>query len=127
MSSKTILVIEDNEGLLDLYTVWLKSEGYDVVSVSDGESALEAWDDSIDAALVDLRIPKIRGTEVIRQAVNGCDCEIESGCGIPIAVISAADIDLDEDIDCCIDEYIIKPIEQPEIVTTFNGFLSDKT
>lgn len=65
-----VLLVEDERSLADLYAHYLHDEGVDVDHVSTGREALEYLDSDVpDAVLLDIRLPDMLGTEVLR-AVN---------------------------------------------------------
>src|SRR5439155_15636731 len=63
---KTVLVVDDDEGMRDTLTAILKRE-YRVLRVSSGEAALPVLHrDNVDLMLLDVRLPGISGFEVLR-------------------------------------------------------------
>ncbi len=65
-----VLLVEDERSLADLYAHYLHDEGVEVDHVSTGREALEYLDSDVpDAVLLDIRLPDMLGTEVLR-AVN---------------------------------------------------------
>jgi two-component system, NtrC family, response regulator AtoC len=63
---KTVLIVDDDEGMRDTLTAILKRE-YRVLRVASGEAALPLLSkDDIDLMLLDVRLPGISGFEVLR-------------------------------------------------------------
>jgi DNA-binding NtrC family response regulator len=63
---KTILVVDDDEGMRDTLTAILKRE-YRVLRVASGEAALPVLNrENVDLMLLDVRLPGISGFEVLR-------------------------------------------------------------
>src|SRR5205085_1713812 len=63
---KTVLVVDDDEGMRDTLTAILKRE-YRVLRVASGEAALPILNrEDIDLVLLDVRLPGISGLEVLR-------------------------------------------------------------
>src|SRR5437660_8280067 len=63
---KTVLIVDDDEGMRDTLTAILKRE-YRVLRVSSGEAALPVLNrDDVDLMLLDVRLPGISGFEVLR-------------------------------------------------------------
>ncbi|RKH12260.1 response regulator [Corallococcus sp. CA053C] len=62
-----LLIVEDNQELASLIATVAQTRGHDALAVFTGESALEALGPAsrFDAALVDLLLPDIRGSEVL--------------------------------------------------------------
>jgi DNA-binding NtrC family response regulator len=66
--SLSILIIDDEPHLPHQFARFLKKHGYDVVTVADGEAGLQVLQkDSIDLVLLDLRLPKLSGLEVLER------------------------------------------------------------
>src|SRR5579883_2158983 len=66
--SYSILIIDDEPYLPQQFARYLKKHGYDVTSVPDGEEGLrELQRNSMDLVLLDLRLPKLGGLEVLAQ------------------------------------------------------------
>jgi two-component system NtrC family response regulator len=65
--SKTVLIVDDDEGMRDTLTAILRRE-YRVLRASTGESALAILDrENVDVVLLDVRMPGIGGFEVLKQ------------------------------------------------------------
>src|ERR1044071_5642213 len=63
---KTVLIVDDDEGMRDTLTAILKRE-YRVLRVSSGEAALPVLNrEDVDLMLLDVRLPGISGFEVLR-------------------------------------------------------------
>jgi DNA-binding response OmpR family regulator len=102
----TVLVADDDRHLADLYSVWLEGT-HDVRTAYGGEEAIEAIDERVDVALVDRRMPRLSGEEVLeRVREDGCDCRV--------AMVTAVEPDFDI-IEMGVDEYVVKPIQREEI------------
>jgi DNA-binding response OmpR family regulator len=64
---KTILLVEDDPFIIDIYSMQLKKEGYDLDLAQDGETAISRIKDKTpDLVILDLALPKIDGWEVLR-------------------------------------------------------------
>lgn len=107
----TVLVVDDERDLADLYATWL-SEDFDVRVAYDGESALEQLDDAVDVVLLDRRMPDLSGDsvlETIRDRSIGCR----------VAMVTAVEPDMDI-IDLGFDDYLQKPVDREQLVSTVN-------
>ncbi len=63
-----ILLVEDDPFIAEIYKKKLESSGYDVVNVTTGRAVLkEVKDQSFDLVLLDLVLPEMSGTEVLRE------------------------------------------------------------
>jgi len=68
LSRKTkVIIIEDDENILSSLKEILMSEGYEVDTASNGEEGIKKCKaDSFDLALLDIRLPGMNGTEVLK-------------------------------------------------------------
>ncbi|MBI3599249.1 MAG: response regulator [Nitrospinae bacterium] len=66
MKPTTILIIEDDESMRDTIEAFLKKE-YRIIKAVDGKGALEELKEKeVQIALIDIRLPDIRGTEILK-------------------------------------------------------------
>lgn len=80
---KKALVIDDTKGIRSLLTECLELYGYEVFPASCGQEALDILQkESIDLAFIDIRMPEISGTEVLRRIR-------EQGLKIPVVIMTA--------------------------------------
>lgn len=116
MSSKKIIIIEDNPVNLKLAKDILEAEGYEVFSAIDGISgfklALEKYKE-INLVLLDLKLPDINGIEIIKKLKSE-----KKTRNIPIIVISAhaMEADIKNSMDAGSADYITKPINIKEFL-----------
>lgn len=69
-AGETILFVDDEENQLQLMRRFLESEGYKVSAAKDGAEAVELFlknKDSIDLAVLDVRLPKLNGWEAFQR------------------------------------------------------------
>ena len=78
MSGKgRILVLDDEETIVDMVSMNLTSEGYDVDTAHDGETAVEIFDPAAHVmAILDIMLPGIDGYEVARRIRSVSDVPI---------------------------------------------------
>ncbi|MFB6096461.1 MAG: response regulator [Haloferacaceae archaeon] len=67
--SGTVLVVDDEPDLADLYEIWLSPQ-YDVRTAYGGQQALDELDQAVDVALLDRRMPGRSGEEVAERIVQ---------------------------------------------------------
>ncbi len=66
--SLSILIIDDEPHLPHQFARYLRKHGYEVATVADGEAGLQVLQkDTIDLVLLDLRLPKMSGLEVLER------------------------------------------------------------
>jgi len=64
----TILIVDDEQSMRDFLAIMLRKEGYDIITVEDGEEALKAIEQDIyDLVITDIKMPGIDGLEVLRN------------------------------------------------------------
>ncbi len=82
---RKILLVEDEEEMLELFSLRLERNGYDIIKAKDGQEALEkACKENPDLILLDIMIPKINGLEVCHMLkVN------DKYKHIPVIILSA--------------------------------------
>ncbi|HKL29140.1 MAG TPA: response regulator [Natrialbaceae archaeon] len=106
MGTATILVVDDEQDLADLYSMWIDDQ-YDVRTAYGGEAAIEKMDDSVHVVLLDRRMPDLTGDEVLERIR-------EQGFEARVVMVTAVDPGLDV-IELDFDEYLTKPVSRPEL------------
>lgn len=81
-SPKTVLVVEDDNGIRAAVSSILERHGYNVIGASDGESAIDVIEYG-DLVLLDIFLPRLTGDEFLRR-IRG------KGNYIPVVLMSAA-------------------------------------
>jgi DNA-binding response OmpR family regulator len=85
----TVLVVEDDPNLRDLYRMALTSAGYVVVAVEDGLDALRRLDDRApNAVVLDLALPRVGGRDVHREMRARPHTR-----NVPVVIVSGTDVD----------------------------------
>jgi len=111
----TVLVVEDEQALIELYVRWL-DDGYDVRTAEGGEEALEQFDETVDIVLLDRLMPGMSGDEVLEEVRSrDIDCKV--------AMVTAVEPDFDV-ITMGFDDYLTKPVEQETLLETIRRLLS---
>jgi DNA-binding NtrC family response regulator len=78
-----VLVVDDTKNIRMILMKCLELEGYEVMTASDGKQALEMFATySFDLAFIDIKLPEIRGTEVLKRIR-------EMGIKTPVIIITA--------------------------------------
>ena len=111
----TVLIAEDEDPLRRLYATWLENHDYNVRTAEDGLVAYNQWDNDIDVAVLDRRMPEIYGGEVLSKVR-------EEGYKTPVAMITAVDPDLDIS-GMEFDAYMEKPATQDKFVSTVEDLI----
>jgi DNA-binding response OmpR family regulator len=108
-----VLVADDDEDILELVSYRLERAGYEVVTASDGEQALErARERRPNLAVLDVMMPKLDGYEVTRQLRDD-----EETAAIPVILLTARvqDADIARGFDAGADDYVKKPFSPQEL------------
>jgi len=110
-SFKSILLVDDDLTLREMYMERLKAEGFTVEMAKDGEEALQkAADLHPNVILLDIMMPKINGLDVLKK-LKGSDATKD----IPVIVLTALIQDREkmESITRGADDYIVKSEMMP--------------
>lgn len=66
--NESVLVVDDDDGVRKVLSSILSEKGYLVVAVENGKQALRASEkEYFDVALIDVELPDINGTELLRK------------------------------------------------------------
>lgn len=114
----TVLVVDDDTSILDTVSSILSGEGYDVVSASTGQEALDAVARTKPLLiLLDMRMPIMDGWEVARSIR-------ERGIKVPIVVMTAAESAKRWAEEVGAEGYLAKPFGLDELLDTVERFRS---
>ena len=111
MNKAKILVVEDDKAVRNLITTTLETQNYQYHTAEKGsEALLEAVSFQPDVMLLDLGLPDLDGTEIIRR--------VRSWAKTPIIVISARSMEEDKAhaLDLGADDYLQKPFGTIELL-----------
>lgn len=114
MDSIRILWADDEIDLLKPHLLFLKEKGYDVVTATNGDDALDLFDSShFDIVFLDENMPGLSGLETLSQikAKNGL---------VPVVMITKSEAEhiMEEAIGSKISDYLIKPVNPNQILLT---------
>lgn len=115
-TKQKILIVDDDENIAELISLYLTKECFETKIVYDGESALLQLDTfRPNLILLDLMLPGIDGYQVCR--------EIRKSNNVPIIMLSAKGETFDKvlGLELGADDYIIKPFETKELVARRQG------
>lgn len=110
----TVLIVEDEAELADMYFSWLDDE-YQVEAYLSGRDALERLRPDIDVVLLDRRIPDISGEEILREIRD---------MQLPTYVVMVTGVEPEEDIlELHFDDYLVKPVTKDDILDSVERML----
>jgi DNA-binding response OmpR family regulator len=110
-TTKTILLVDDEQTLVEGLEYNLKKEGYRVVTAYDGVQAMECAEaEQPDLVILDLMLPRKDGLEVCR--------ELRRSSTVPIIILTAKDSELDTvlALEFGADDYLVKPFRLRELL-----------
>ncbi|MBU4173896.1 MAG: response regulator [Actinobacteria bacterium] len=107
MSSRKILVVDDDPTMVKLINVNLKLNNYSVVEATSGEQALNVLAaETVDLIVLDIMMPGVDGWEVLKRIRSSRETE-----EMPVILVTAKtqDSDVIRGWELGADEYVIKP------------------
>ncbi|MGD0713935.1 MAG: response regulator transcription factor [Gaiellaceae bacterium] len=114
----SILVVDDDPGVLDVVAFTLRREGFDVDEERDGPAALEAARArGYDIVILDVMLPQLSGTEVCRA--------LRAESDVPIVMLTARDAETDRvlGLELGADDYVTKPFSTAELLSRVRAIL----
>lgn len=118
VAKQKILIVDDDNNIAELISLYLTKECFDTKIVNDGEEALLAYKSyNPNLILLDLMLPGIDGYQVCR--------EIRAKDNIPIIMLSAKGEVFDKvlGLELGADDYIMKPFDSKEMVARVKAVL----
>ena len=118
VSKQKILIVDDDNNIAELISLYLTKECYDTQIVNDGEEALRAFETfRPNLILLDLMLPGMDGYQVCREIRHNSD--------VPIIMLSAKGEVFDKvlGLELGADDYIIKPFDSKELVARVKAVL----
>ena len=115
----SILVVEDNADMRELFCTVLSDGGYRAIPASDGLHALEIMDkEYIDLIVADIMMPNMDGYGLIKSLRD-------ASYDLPILVVTAKDqfSDMQKAFRIGTDDYMIKPINVNELLLRVEALL----
>lgn len=118
MENNTILVIDDDKNILAIIGMYLKKEGYNVVTCERGDCALKSYQEAQPALVVlDVMLPGMDGWGVLEK--------LRAQSAVPVIMLTAKGDTLDriQGLDAGADDYIVKPFEAKELLARIKAVL----
>jgi CheY-like chemotaxis protein len=126
----TVLIVDDEQNVADLYATWVEMEDdYEVKVAYEGADAIEivAGDGSegeadepeeaaVDAVLLDRRMPGMSGDEVLAEIR-------ERGHEVPVAMVTSVQLD-DAPLEREYQEYLTKPVMRDDVGRVVRSLVS---
>ena len=118
MTSRRILIVDDEPELRLMLREYLTREGFDVAEAITGREAIDAVERTQpDLVLLDVGLPDIDGFEVLRN--------LRSGSDVPVIMVTARDEEIDRVVGLSVgaDDYVVKPFSPRELVARIQAVL----
>ena len=100
----TIALVDDDRNILTSVSILLESEGYDVETYNDVQSALDAFNRKLpDLAVLDIKMPRMDGMELLQR--------LRQKTSMPVIFLTSKDDEIDEILGLRMgaDDYVKKP------------------
>jgi len=111
-----ILIVDDDQNILRLYKEELEEEGYTIVTASNGQEAIERFDqEDPDLVTLDILLPDIDGIKLLRQMK-------EKKPRLPIIMSTAYDY-RDDFAVWASEAYIVKSSDMTELKATIKKLM----
>jgi DNA-binding response OmpR family regulator len=118
MSGATLLVVEDEPSIAEVVCMYLRRAGYQVLSVANGQAALEILaQQKPDLVVLDLMLPGVDGLTITRWLRDRGDT--------PIIMLTARREESDRiaGLEMGADDYVVKPFSPQELVSRVRAVL----
>lgn len=112
MNNRKILIVDDDDNICQLITLYLVKEGYGTSICHNGKDAIRMIKDNMyDLVLLDVMMPEMDGYETLTELRKFSD--------IPIIMVSAKGEPMDKisALDYGADDYVTKPFEPQELMS----------
>ncbi|MGH9172749.1 MAG: response regulator [Vicinamibacterales bacterium] len=116
--AETILVVDDEPSIVEVVTLYLKREGYRVLTAGDGDLALSlARKHAPDLIVLDIMLPKRSGLEITQV--------LRRERAVPIILLTARSDEADRivGLELGADDYVVKPFSPREVVARVKAVL----
>ncbi len=111
MAVKSVLICDDDEGIIDVASIILSDAGYDVIAITESRDVLShATKSNPQLILLDLWMPNMSGEEVTKELKRN-----PKTSNIPIIIISASRNTEDIAKRIGADHFICKPFDIDEL------------
>jgi DNA-binding response OmpR family regulator len=105
-----VLIVDDEPNIREVVGLYLRRDGHDIVSATDGEEALEVFRESgPDLVVLDLMLPKMSGLEVCRR--------MRADRRVPLIMLTARGEEEERIVGLSLgaDDYVVKPFSPREL------------
>lgn len=121
MQKQKILAVDDEQNILELIRYNLHEDGYEVVTATTGEEALDILDEQRpDLIMLDIMLPGQDGLQVCKKIKNNKETS-----NIPIIMLTARGEEIDKvlGLEMGADDYVVKPFGVRELLARVKALL----
>lgn len=114
---QTILVADDARDIREMLRIMLEDAGFSIILASNGEEAVEKFNDDVNLVILDIMMPKCNG-------IDAC-ARIREQAEVPVLFLTAksAESDLVEGFEAGGDDYLTKPFSCTELLYRVKALL----
>lgn len=116
-----IALVDDDRNILTSVSMTLETEGFDVETYTDGQSALDAFARSMpDLAILDIKMPRMDGMDLLQR--------LRQKSLLPVIFLTSKDDEIDEILGLRMgaDDYVTKPFSQRLLLERIRSLLRRK-
>lgn len=116
-----IALVDDDRNILTSVAMTLETEGFDVETYTDGQSALDAFTRSMpDLAILDIKMPRMDGMDLLQR--------LRQKSLLPVIFLTSKDDEIDEILGLRMgaDDYVTKPFSQRLLLERIRSLLRRK-
>ena len=113
-----IALVDDDRNILTSVSMTLETEGFDVETYTDGQSALDAFTRSMpDLAILDIKMPRMDGMDLLQR--------LRQKSLLPVIFLTSKDDEIDEILGLRMgaDDYVTKPFSQRLLLERIRSLL----
>ncbi len=111
------MIVEDEPTIRRAVGYALRQDGFEVTEVDDGAAALVAAEEPFDVVILDLGLPSVSGTEVLRR--------LRTAGTVPVIILTALGGEADRvlGLELGADDYVTKPFSMAELMSRVRAIL----
>ena len=116
-----IALVDDDRNILTSVSMTLETEGFDVETYTDGQSALDAFSRSMpDLEILDIKMPRMGGMDLLQR--------LRQKSSLPVIFLTSKDDEVDEILGLRMgaDDYVTKPFSQRLLLERIRSLLRSK-